>query len=115
MVETKAPSCNGVHANFLTHRNCANGNLGPAAHGLCHPPGFARQLNSGLLAKSEGANVLVKAVFSKAQSDLDGAHVARIGQNFRNREKTIGFVITNPQSIDHDGSVLAIENFVRVA
>ena len=68
MVETMAAKLQWRHANFLPHRNRADGNLGPAAHGLCHPTGFARQLNSGLLAKSERANVLVKTVFSKPQA-----------------------------------------------
>ena len=48
---------------------------------LGHAAGFAGQLDAGLLPETEGANVFVEAVFAQAQRDLDGAHVARFGQD----------------------------------
>jgi hypothetical protein len=47
-------------ADFLPHRNRADGDFGPSICRLCHATRFSRELDSCLLTEAKCSNVLVK-------------------------------------------------------
>src|SRR5947208_17049798 len=69
------------YTDLLSHRNSGDGNLGPPADRLGHAARFSRKFYSGLLSESKAANIFVEAVFAKTEANLDGADVARFGDN----------------------------------
>ena len=77
-----------------------------------HAVPFARQIDAGRLAESVCRDVLIEFRRAEPQSDLDRADVARLGQNLRNRQIAVGFVIANAMPRDVDHAVLAIHHVV---
>ena len=75
-------------------------------------PRVSPEFDSRLLAESEGADVFVKAIFAKAESDFDCAHVAGIGDDAGDGQQAKGLVIADAHAVDHDRAHLAVEDFV---
>src|SRR5437667_10169415 len=55
------------NADLLPHRDRCDRDLRPAAHGLGQPARLTRELDPGLLAETEGANISVEAIFTQTQ------------------------------------------------
>src|SRR6266700_6401824 len=100
------------YSDLLAHRNSGNGNLRPPADRLGHAARFPRKFYSGLLAESETANIFVEAVFAQTEANLDGADVARFGENVRDRQQSVRTTVVDSHTIEDDRSHLTVENFV---
>jgi len=90
------------NANLLPHGDCANGNFRPALHRLRQSGRFAGKLDPGALSKSKGANVFVETIVPQSQSDLDGADVARFGEDVGNRQHAVRLAVADAHAIDDD-------------
>src|SRR2546421_8878466 len=99
------------HADFLPHGNRANGNPGPSVQFPDHAFTFPWQLDAGLLAESEGANVFVEFWGPEAERDFDGADVARLREDVGHGEHAESLVVVNPVASEQDGTIFAVENF----
>ena len=55
-------------ADFVAHRNARDGNLAPRLRRPNHSVDFARQFNSGALAKTKAPDVFVKFLVADAET-----------------------------------------------
>ena len=99
------------HANFLPHGNCANRNPGPSVQFPEHAFTFPGQLDAGLLAESERANVFVEFRGPEPERYFDGADVARLREDVGHGEHAESLVVVNPVASEQDGTIFAVEHF----
>ncbi len=99
------------HADFLSHGNRAHRNRRPILQAAKHSPAFPRQVDAGGLAETKRANVVVKFGSAQAQAYLNGADVARIGQDLRNAEIAVCFMIANAMPGNVNRALLTIDQY----
>src|SRR5207237_691123 len=103
------------YTDLLSHRNRRDGNLRPPADRFGHAARFSRKFYSGLLTKSETADVSIEAVFAQSETNLDGADVARFRKHIRYRQQSVRTTVVDSHTIEDDRSHLAVENLVRAS
>src|ERR1700741_4058007 len=65
------------------------------------------------MPEAEGANVFVEAIITETHCDLDGANVARFGNDVGNGEQSMRLAVVDPRAVNDDRTHLTIEYFVR--
>ena len=104
----------GGHADFLPdgHRPDRTGR--PIIQGSQFAVIFSRQFDSGGLADSELAHRLVKARRAQIQCDLDGPHVAGMGQHVAHAEHAKRMPVVNQAPSYENRAHLAIHHHVGI-